>query len=39
VRIIAWTPQKLSSEEKELHERLREISSQTPPPPGRGTVG
>jgi molecular chaperone DnaJ len=39
VRIIAWTPQKLGDEEKELHERLRKISSQSPPPPGRGTVG
>jgi molecular chaperone DnaJ len=37
VRILAWTPQKLSGEEKALHEKLREIASQSPPPPGRAS--
>jgi len=39
VRVVAWTPQKLSREEREHFERLRELEAGTVPPPGRRIYG
>ncbi len=39
VRVIAWTAQKLSSDEKRLLEQLREQQKSTVPGPGRGVYG
>ncbi len=39
VRVIAWTPTKISAEERELLERLREIEADQLPPPGRKIYG
>jgi molecular chaperone DnaJ len=35
VRVIAWTPQQLSKEERDLLEKLRSAGSQAVPGPGR----
>ncbi len=39
VRVVAWTPQNLSPEEKEHFERLRELEAGKVPPPGRKIYG
>ena len=35
MRVVAWTPEKLSEDEKELLEKLRELQKENLPAPGR----
>ena len=39
VRVVAWTPSKLSPEERQMFERLRELEAGRVPPPGRKIYG
>jgi molecular chaperone DnaJ len=39
VRVVAWTPSKISAEERKLLERLRELEADQLPPPGRKIYG
>lgn len=36
IRIVVWTPTRLSEEERRLFQEMRTVESQEPPPEGRG---